>query len=210
MFQVHFARPARHISLHAIVYLSHSYPRRHPHNVWGWCLLGFWVLVSRQHDMNTFMWTSEFIVPTKTSVCKQGVWWWTHHAMFKPPQNIGSWKKVPSFQYFIAKVWVFAIFIANLLVFAIFIAMQRSCCDIFSWLRYFFVFLRYFFQREFRLRYLSQNKLITFYRKISKFSINFDMLRYFAILIYRKISQRKTTYRKISKCISIFFFDILR
>lgn len=80
-------------------------PTARPHNVWRWCLLGFWVLCcvcSRQHDMNTFMWTSECIVPTKTSVCKQGVWW-THHAMFKPPQNIGAWEKVPSFSIFYRK-----------------------------------------------------------------------------------------------------------
>ena len=43
-----------------------------------------------------------------------------------------------------------------------------------------------------------------FYRKISKFSINFDVLRYFAILIYRKISQRIAKYRNAFR----YFFSI--
>ena len=159
MFQVHLARPARHIHLHAIVYLSHHpTPTQRLRMMFASVAsVGFWVLgllccvCSRQHDMNTFMWTSECIVPTKTGVCKQGVWW-THHAMFKPPQNIGAWETVPSFSLFYRNSLSFCDIYRKSLGISQNIEMQRSCCDIFSWLRYFFVFLRYFFQREFCLR----------------------------------------------------------
>ena len=146
MFQVHFARPARHIHLHTIVYLSHHPWHAHTTSEDDVCLV-FECFV--ECVAGSMTWTRlckrQSVLSQRKQVCASKVCDERTTPCSNRHRTSEHEKRCLVFQYFIAKVWVFAIFIANLLVFAIFIAMQRSCCDIFSWLRYFFCVFAIFF-----------------------------------------------------------------